>query len=186
MEDTAIIDLYWLRSEDAIQETAAKYGAYCRSIARGLLANAQDEEECVSDTWIRAWNAMPDDRPNRLKLFLGKITRRLACDALRSRTAQKRGGGVYVEALEELGECVPSVPGADRIVEDRELERIVDRFLHTLSPRDCNGFLRRYWYAEPLEAIATRYGMKVSTVKTCLYRSRGKLRNYLEGEGIFL
>ena len=95
MEDTAIIDLYWLRSEDAIQETAAKYGAYCRSIARGLLANAQDEEECVSDTWIRAWNAMPDERPNRLKLFLGKITRRLACDALRSRTAQKRGGGVY-------------------------------------------------------------------------------------------
>ena len=77
MEDTAIIDLYWLRSEDAIQETAAKYGAYCRSIARGLLANAQDEEECVSDTWIRAWNAMPDERPNRLKLFLGKITRRL-------------------------------------------------------------------------------------------------------------
>ena len=82
MEDTAIIDLYWLRSEDAIRETAAKYGAYCRSIARGLLANAQDEEECVSDTWIRAWNAMPDDRPNRLKLFLGKITRRLACDVL--------------------------------------------------------------------------------------------------------
>ena len=114
MEDTAIIDLYWLRSEDAIRETAAKYGAYCRSIARGLLANAQDEEECVSDTWIRAWNAMPDERPNRLKLFLGKITRRLACDVLRSRTAQKRGGGVYVETLEELGECVPSVPGADK------------------------------------------------------------------------
>ncbi|MCI8943064.1 MAG: sigma-70 family RNA polymerase sigma factor [Oscillospiraceae bacterium] len=186
MEDTAIIDLYWLRSEDAIQETAAKYGAYCRSIARGLLANAQDEEECVSDTWIRAWNAMPDERPNRLKLFLGKITRRLACDALRSRTAQKRGGGVYVEALEELGECVPSVPGADRIVEDRELEEVLDRFLRTLPERDCNVFLRRYWYGETLEEAARRYGMKLNTVKTSLYRSREKLRKYLEKEGVAL
>ena len=97
-----------------------------------------------------------------------------------------RGGGEAPAALEELGECVPAVPGADQAVEDRELERIMDRFLHTLPPRDCNVFLRRYWYAEPLEAIAKRYGMKVSTVKTCLYRSRGKLRYYLEGEGIFL
>ena len=186
MEDTAIIDLYWLRSEDAIRETAAKYGAYCRSIARGLLANAQDEEECVSDTWIRAWNAMPDERPNRLKLFLGKITRRLACDVLRARTAQKRGGGVYVEALEELGECVPSVPGADRIVEDRELEEVLDRFLRTLPERDCNVFLRRYWYGETLEEAARRDGMKLNTGKTSLYRSREKLRKYLEKEGIAL
>lgn len=186
MEDTAIIDLYWLRSEDAIRETAAKYGAYCRSIARDLLANPQDEEECVNDTWIKAWNAMPDNRPDRLRLFLGKITRRLACDALRARTALKRGGGVYVEALEELGECVPASPGADRIVEDRELEEILNRFLRTLPERDCNVFLRRYWYAEPLEEVAKRYGMKLNTVKTSLYRSREKLRKYLEKEGIAL
>lgn len=186
MEDCAIIDLYWRRSEDAIRETAAKYGPYCRSIARGLLSSPQDQEECVSDTWMKAWNAMPDNRPSRLKLFLGKITRRLACDALRARNAQKRGGGVYEEALEELGECVPSVPGADKIAEDRELEEILSRFLRTLPERDCSVFLRRYWYAEALEEIARRYGMKGSTVKTSLYRSREKLRKYLEKEGIAL
>lgn len=186
MEDSAIIELYWRRSEDAIRETAAKYGAYCRSVARGLLADARDEEECVNDTWIKAWNAMPDSRPDRLRLFLGKITRRLACDALRSRNARKRGGGVVVEALEELGECVPSSPGADMIVEDRELEEILNRFLRTLSERDCNVFLRRYWYGETLEEVSRRYGMKLNTVKTSLYRSREKLRGYLEKEGIAL
>lgn len=186
MDDCTIIDLYWRRSEDAIRETAAKYGAYCRSVARSLLSNAQDEEECVNDTWIKAWNAMPDNRPSHLRLFLEKITRRLACDVLRAKTAQKRGGGVYVEALEELGECVPSVPGADQIVEDRELEEILNRFLRTLPERDCNVFLRRYWYAETLAEVAGRYGMKQNTVKTSLYRSREKLRKYLEKEGVAL
>ena len=89
-------------------------------------------------------------------------------------------------ALEELGECVPSVPGADRIVEDRELEEVLDRFLRTLPERDCNVFLRRYWYGETLEEAARRYEMKLNTVKTSLYRSREKLRKYLEKEGIAL
>lgn len=93
---------------------------------------------------------------------------------------------MYVEALEELGECVSSVPGADRIVEDRELEEVLDRFLHTLPERDCNVFLRRYWYGETLEEAARRYGMKLNTVKTSLYRSREKLRKYLEKEGVAL
>lgn len=186
MEDCAIIDLYWSRSEDAIRETAAKYGAYCRAIARSILGDPQDEEECINDTWIKAWNAMPDSRPNRLKLFLGKLTRSSACDAVRAKTAQKRGGGVYVEALEELGECVPAVPGADEIVESRELEAILNRFLRTLPERDCNIFLRRYWYAESLEEISDRYSVKQNTVKTSLYRSREKLRKYLEKEGVAL
>lgn len=186
MEDCTIIDLYWSRSEDAIRETAAKYGAYCRSIARGILSNPQDEEECINDTWIKAWNAMPSSRPNRLRLFLGKITRRLACDAVRAQTAQKRGGGVYMEALEELGECVPASPSAEQAAEDRELEAILNRFLRTLPERDCNIFLRRYWYAEALDEISRRYGLKLNTVKTSLYRSREKLRKYLEKEGIAL
>ena len=186
MNDQQIIDLYWQRSEEALRATEEKYGAYCRAVAGNILADRLDAEECVSDTWLRAWNAMPPHRPNKLRLFLGKLARSAACDALRSRTARKRGGGECLLALEELGECVPAVPGADRAAEERELAEILDRFLRSLPERDCNVFLRRYWYAEPLEAIAKRYGMKVSTVKTCLYRSRGKLRNYLEGEGIFL
>ena len=89
-------------------------------------------------------------------------------------------------ALEELGECVPAVPGADRAAEERELAEILDRFLRSLPERDCNVFLRRYWYAEPLEDIARRYGMKLNTVKTRLFRIRGRLRDYLESEGILL
>ena len=186
MEDQQIVDLYWKRDADAISETASKYGGYCRAIAQNILADRQDAEECLNDTWMGAWNAMPPHRPRWLPAFLGKITRSIACDAVRSRTARKRGGGEYPAALEELGECVPSVPGADREVEDRELERIVDRFLHTLPERDCSVFLRRYWYVEPVERIAARCGMKENTVKSSLFRTRRKLRTYLEKEGILV
>ena len=114
MNDQQIIDLYWQRSEEALRATEEKYGAYCRAVAGNILADRLDAEECVSDTWLRAWNAMPPYRPNKLRLFLGKLARSAACDALRSRTARKRGGGECLLALEELGECVPAVPGADR------------------------------------------------------------------------
>lgn len=186
MNDQQIIDLYWQRSEEALRATEEKYGAYCRAVAGNILADRLDAEECVSDTWLRAWNAMPPYRPNKLRLFLGKLARSAACDALRSRTARKRGGGECLLALEELGECVPAVPGADRAAEERELAEILDRFLRSLPERDCNVFLRRYWYGETLEEAARRYGMKLNTVKTSLYRSREKLRKYLEKEGVAL
>lgn len=184
MEDKDIIALYWARSEEAIRRTAEKYGAYCSRIIRRVLGDGRDAEECLSDTWLGAWNAMPPHRPGRLRLFLAKITRSLACDRVRAQSARKRGGGVYTVALEELEECLPAVPGADQAVEDRELERMVDRFLHTLPERACSVFLRRYWYAERIEDIAGRYGMGVNTVKTSLFRTRQKLKAYLEKEGI--
>lgn len=186
MQDQQIVELYWRRSEEAIRATADKYGPYCRTVAKNILADPRDAEECVNDTWIGAWRAMPPHRPNRLRLFLGKITRRTACDRLRAGIAQKRGGGEYTAALEELGECVPTSPGADQAVLDRELEALVNRFLGGLPVRECNVFLRRYWYVEPLEAIAGRYGLKENTVKTILRRTREKLRTYLEKEGILL
>lgn len=184
MEDQQIVDLYWRRDADAIGETASKYGGYCRTIAQNILSDRQDAEECLNDTWTAAWTAMPPHRPQRLRLFLGKLTRTAALDCLRARMALKRGGGEVPAALEELGECVPAVPGADQAVEDRELERMVDRFLHTLPERACSVFLRRYWYAERIEDIAGRYGMGVNTVKTSLFRTRQKLKAYLEKEGI--
>ncbi len=186
LEDQTIIELYWRRDEEAVRATAEKYGGYCRSIARNFLADRRDQEECVNDTWVGAWNAMPPHRPGRLRLFLGKITRSLACDALRSQTAAKRGGGAYPEALEELSECLPAASDVDRAVEGRELERLINRFLHTLPERACGVFLRRYWYAEPLEAIAERCGMGEGAVKSSLFRTRRKLRAYLEKEGIAL
>ena len=186
MDDQWIVDLYWRRDETAIFATETKYGRYCRRIAANILADSQDVEECVNDTWLGAWNAMPPSRPFHLPGFLGKITRSLAVDVVRSRSAQKRGGNTYQVALEELTDCVPTVPGADRVAEERELEEIINRFLRTLPERDCNVFLRRYWYVESLEDIARRYGLKKNTVKTCLFRIRNKLRTYLEQEGIWV
>ena len=186
MEDKTIIELFWRRDEEAIRASQAKYGPYCLHIAAGILADRQDAEECVSDTWLRSWNAMPPHRPGCLRLFLGKITRGLACDRVRAQHAWKRGGGAYVEALEELAECLPAAQGTEQAVEARELERTVNAFLRTLPEQACNVFLRRYWYAESLEDIAGRYGMNVNTVKTSLYRTRQKLKNHLEKEGIIL
>ena len=144
MEDSAIIDLYWAREERALQETETKYGGLCRSIAFNILQSREDSEECVNDTWLGAWNAMPVHRPERLAPFLGKITRSLAFNRYQARQAEKRGGGQLPLALEELGDCVPAAPSAAQAAEDRELERAVDRFLHSLPPRDCDIFLRRY------------------------------------------
>ena len=186
MNDAGIVELYWLRSAQAITETQRKYGSYCYTIALGLLKSPQDAEECVNDTWLGAWNAMPEHRPDHLAPFLGKIVRSLAFDRFRASRAQKRGGGELPLVLEELGDCVPAVPSAAQAAEDAELERSVNAFLHTLPPRDCDIFLRRYWYAEPLADIAQRYGLKLNTVKTSLFRSRGKLKDFLNKEGIIL
>ena len=183
MEDRQIIELYWERAEEAIRETDVKYGRLCRYIAQNILASPEDSEECVNDAWLGLWNAIPPKRPERFSAFVGRVARNLALKRFDYLTAAKRSPEA-VCSLEELGECVPSVPGADREVEDRELERMVDRFLHTLPERACSVFLRRYWYAESMEDIAGRYGMGVNTVKTSLFRTRRKLKAYLEKEGI--
>lgn len=184
MEDCEIIDLYWARSQQAIAESEGKYGPYCRSIARGILSLEEDAEECVNDTWLGAWNAMPVQRPERLSAFLGRITRNLALNRYRADRADKRGGGELPLLLDELGDCVPSRSSTHQEVEYAELERQVDRFLHTLPAKSCNVFLRRYWYAETVEEIARRYHMQPSAVKSSLFRSREKLRQYLIKEGI--
>ncbi|MDY3282244.1 RNA polymerase sigma factor [Dysosmobacter sp.] len=182
MNDQQIVELYWQRSPDAVAASIAKYGSYCHAIAYRILCNREDAEECVNDTWVGAWNAMPVHRPNRLAAFLGKITRRAACDRLSANLAQKRGGGEVPLLLDELTACIPASPSAAQEVEDAELEAAVDRFLHTLSRRDCSVFLRRYYFAEPLADIARRYGLPLGTVKASLFRSREKLRKYLEKE----
>lgn len=185
MEDRAIIDLYWAREEQALEETDRKYGVYCRSIARNILRNPSDTEECVNDTYWKAWNAMPPQRPSALSVFLGTITRNLAlnrCDAKRS---QKRGGGQLILALEELDGCVPAHGSVEQAVEAAELGRILDGFLRDLPERDRCMFVRRYWYLDSLRDIARRYGTTEGGVKSNLYRTRQKLRALLEKEGLW-
>ena len=184
MEDSRIIDLYWARDEQALKQTDIKYGGYCRSIANNILHCAEDTEECVWDTWLHAWNAMPPQRPSILSAFLGRITRNLSYDRYKAAHAEKRGGGSVPLALDELGQCVPAASDAQRAVEDKELAAAIDRFLRTLPARECNIFLRRYWYVDGVTEIAARYNMKENTVKSILYRTRERLRVCLEKEGI--
>ena len=184
MDDLKIVDLYWQRDPDAISQSIRKYGAYCHSVARNILSSREDTEECVNDTWIRAWNAMPENRPTYLGSFLGTITRRLACSRLRKDRTQKRGGGQVPLVLEELEECLPAGPGVEQMVEAKELECAINTFLHMLPARECSIFLRRYWYADSIEGIARRYDIRQNTVKSSLHRSRRKLKDYLEKEGL--
>lgn len=186
MEDAQIVELFWQRDDDAIRQSSAKYGNYCYAIASRILSDHQDAEECVNDTWLCAWNAMPEHRPDRLTAFLGKLTRRLACNRLRDSRASKRGGGELPAVLDELTGCIPTSPSAAQVVEDRELERLLNQFLYTLPQEECDLFLRRYWFADPLSDISARYGKKLNTVKTSLFRTRQKLKHYLEQEGITL
>lgn len=182
MEDHDIVELYWKRDPESIRKTSEKYGKYCRTIAGNLLADDRDAEECVNDTWLGAWNAMPENRPALLAPFLGKITRSLAFNRYKAGRAEKRGGGELPLVLEELSGCA----GADvlQALEAAELEQAINRFLHSLPERACNIFLRRYWFADPLREIAKRYGMRENSVKTSLFRSRQKLKHYLETENL--
>ena len=183
MEDEQIVQLYWERSYRAISETAYKYGTYCRSIAQNILQNPEDAEEIVNDTWLGAWNAMPPHRPGVLSTFLGKLTRRISIDRFRTRTRHKRGGDTVTLALEELNECVPGGQDIQQELEQRELERAIDRFLDTLPDRERRIFLCRYWYLDDIAAISARFGFTRSKVKSMLYRIRNKLRTHLQEEG---
>jgi len=186
LKDTEIIDLYWDRDERAITESQRSYSKYCYSIAYNVLHDREDSDECVNDTWLRAWYAMPPKRPNRLALFFGTITRNLSFDKWKRKNALKRGNGEMEVALDELMECVPSARSTEDAVEAAELERLINEFLHTLPEKECNVFLRRYWYVEEYNEIAERFHMNLNTVKTSLFRTRTKLKAFLEKEGIVL
>lgn len=183
MEDEAIVALYWARDEGAIPATAEKYGAYCAAIAGNILESPQDAEECVNDTYVKAWNAIPPQRPAFLGAFLLKIARNLALTVYQAARTQKRGGGQGVEVLtQELADCVTGNPEA--AVERAELSRLLDQFLRTLPDRDQYIFLRRYWHADGVGEIAVRCHLPAGTVKSSLYRSRRKLKAYLLERGI--
>ena len=183
MEDEQIVQLYWDRSESAIVETERKYGAYCHSIAYGILQNREDAEESVSDTYLDAWNAMPPHRPSVLATFLGKITRRISIDRWRGKNRIKRGGGEIVFALEELGECVAVSNSAESELERRDLIRDLNRFLSGLNALERKVFMRRYWYLDSIGVIAERFGFSAAKTASLLHRTRGKLRRFLKEEG---
>lgn len=183
MDDSAIIDLYFDRSETAISETEKKYGPYCYSIAYNILTNQEDAEESVSDTYMAAWNAMPPRRPSILSTFLGKITRHLSIDRWRSRNAYKRGGGEMVLALEELEDCIAGGEDVEKTLERKELARLFNGFLSGLPETERCVFLCRYWYLDSIADLEIRFGFSQSKLKSMLHRTRGKLRAELQKGG---
>lgn len=183
MEDEEILDLYFARDEQAIAETAQKYGGYCFTLANSILPNKQDAEEAVSDTYWKTWNAIPPCRPVVLKLFLAKITRNLSFSRWRQQTAEKRGGGEMALVLDELSECVATPGSVEDRLNGKELAIAIRSFLDTLPKREQDIFLRRYFFVEESETIAKRYGMKQATVLRSLSRTRAKLKQFLTKEG---
>lgn len=186
VEDERIVELYWQRSEDAIAETESKYGAYCRSIACGILRSPQDAEECVSDTWLRTWNALPPQRPARLQPFLGKITRNLSLDVWRKKNALRRGVGQVPLVLEELEHAAPPAMSAEEAVQEQVLIASLEKFLWSLEGEKRQVFLLRYWYFRSEREIAAQLSMTKSKVTSMLHRLRNALRQHLEKEGICL
>ncbi|MGN0403254.1 MAG: RNA polymerase sigma factor [Acetatifactor sp.] len=183
MEDNRIVDLYWQRSENAIVETATKYGKYLHSISYQILLNTEDAEECVNDTYSDAWRAMPPHRPSILATFLGKITRRISIDLWRKNSADKRGGSEITLALDELEECVSGKGNVEAEVERYELQRRLNAFLKALPRTERRVFMCRYWYMDSVSDIAKQFGYSESKIKSMLYRTRNKLRAMLQKEG---
>ena len=182
MEDQQIIQLYWDRREQAIWESDRKYGAYCRSIARRILAVEEDAEECVNDTWLHAWNAMPPQRPSILSAFFGKLARNLSLDRWRRNRAAKRGGSQVELALHELGDCLPAPGGPEQALDEKETGRVISQFLRSQPDRAL--FIRRYWHLESIAALAHSFHLRESQVKSRLFRTRQRLKAALEQEGI--
>jgi len=183
MEDCKIIELYWQRCETAIEQTQKKYGRYCFSIANNILPNEEDAQECVNDTYLAAWNAIPPNRPKVLSTFLGKLTRRISIDRWRILSADKRGGGAIPLALEELNQCIPGNLDAQAQVEAKELAVCINSFLAGLPEIERRVFLLRYFDMASLKEIQEKFHFSDSKVKTTLYRTRKKLKTHLEKEG---
>ena len=185
MEDHAIVQLYWDRDQQAIAATDEKYGALCRNLSHNILNSREDAEECVNDTWHRAWDTMPPQRPNSLRAYLCRIVRNLSIDRWRGRTARKRGEGIEV-LLSELEDCIPVGPGPEELTQAREVSRCIDRWLDGLSQRDRVAFVRRYWYGQRVDELAGQLGGTPKQMAQRLFRLRGSLRKHLEREGVIL
>lgn len=186
MEDNSIIQLYWDRNDRAIRATADKYGRYCKTIAKNILSNEEDAEECVNDTYLNAWNTMPPHWPKQLSTFLGKITRNLSFNKYKHDRAEKRGGGEIALVLDELIDCVSDTDSVEQIVDRRELIGAINTFVRGLSAEKRSIFVRRYWYADPVSKIAEDHGMGAGSVSKVLERTRKQLKAYLTERGFEL
>ena len=183
MDDNKIIELYWERTEEAIKETSIKYGRLCTHIAENILACHEDSEECVNDTYLAVWNAIPTERPHTFSAFISRITRNLALKKYEYISAAKRNPNA-ITSLDELGDCVSGTESIETEIEKREIESFINQFLWKQPEEKRHIFIRRYWYFDSIEIICKNTGFSQSKVKSMLYEMRQKLKKYLESEGI--
>ncbi len=183
VEDKQIIELFWSRDEQAISALDEKYGEFCRHIAFNILKSAEDCEECVNDTYLKVWNSIPPQMPEFLRAFLSRITRNLAFDRYKTKMREKRGGGESVIAINELENCISSSTDIQDEYLTKELGEAIGRFLRTLTERDRDIFVARYYFVSSVDEIAEKLGLSSKYVWNILSRTRRKLKIFLEKEG---
>lgn len=183
MEDKDIIRLYFERDEKAISETEEKYGAYCRKTAENILGDFGKAEECFNSALLGIWNSVPPSEPKNLKIYAAKITRNFAIGILEKEKTEKRGGGTFSEALEEISESVSSKENVEESFFAKELGEKINLFIKNLPETERKIFIRRYFFFETTEKIGERFGFSQNRVSVILHRTRKKLKKYLEKEG---
>lgn len=186
MDDNEIIQLYFDRDEGAIVETSGKYGCYCSSIARNILKSREDAGECVNDTYLRAWNVIPPNRPVMFRAFLGKLTRDTSFNQYKKMNADKRGNRQIAVILDELAECVSGGTEPYQELDKSELMKAINAFLESLPQKKRVMFVCRYWYSDSVTDITKRCGMSENSVSVNLNCLRKRLRNYLLERGFEL
>lgn len=179
MSDRELVEMFLNRDPHAAEEAEKKYGAYCYSVAFAVLGSRPDAEECLNDTWMKLWEAIPPAEPGDLKLYAAKTARRLALNRAAANNRQKRGSGELAQVYDELSELIPSPSDTAGEAEAKELSRLIDRFLRGLPETHANVFIRRCFYMEPVKLIAERYGMSAGYVTLLLNRTRKKLKKLL-------
>ena len=183
MDDEKIIEMLFLRSEESISAIDLKYGAVCRKIAKNILGNEQDAEECVNDAYLGIWKTVPPEKPRPFSSLLYRIVRNLAISKLSANTAQKRNA-VFEELFAELEDYLPSAETVESSIEEKELAAVIEDFLDTLTAENRKVFILRYWYSQSYEDIGRDMGMSKSNVSMRLLRTKEKMRKYLEERGV--
>lgn len=186
MDDRNIIELFFARDEKALSESQKKYGRYCESISRNILSSDEDAEEVLNDTLLSAWNSIPPEEPKSLKVYLGTLARNISFDRYRKMTAEKRGGCEIAVCLEEAEEFLADTKSISEEYEKREFTKFLNEFLHSLPERECDIFVRRYYYCDSTADIGSRFALKEANVLVILSRTRKKLRKALEKGGYTL
>lgn len=183
MQDKEIVDLYWARNESAITETGKKYGNYLTKIAYNILSDMEDSKETVNDTYMKAWDTIPPNRPVTLSLFLARIARFIAIDRLRMKTSQKRNGSQYTCTLSELNDCTSAGNITEEKIDQVLLSDTIASFLKSVSDETRAIFVGRYFFMDSIKEISRVTGFSESKVKVQLHRARLELKEYLREEG---